>query len=324
MATLKDVADRAGVTVTTVSRMLNNRVQVSKKTRDRINKAFKELDYQPNELARSLSKNHSNFIGLIISSAKNYFFCKVIDCVEQYAASYGYKLLLCVSNHEPEKELEYFKMLRAHKVAGVIIGSHTQNLGENISFEAPIITFERMIATSIPSVGSDNYSGGVLVAKHLIAKGCKTPAFFTVSPAEGMFASMRYSGFLELCKSKGIDPIYYEAPQDRMISMKYEDAIEDMFQKHAGIDGVFASNDIAAAEILRYCFHNNISVPRELKVVGYDDIDLASFYTPALTTIRQPVEDICRFAVESIVHFKERNIPVSTLFPVQLIEREST
>lgn len=326
MSTLKDVAERAGVTVTTVSRMLNNRAQVSKKTREKINQAFKELDYQPNELARSLSKKTSSFIGLIISSAQNYFYCKVIDYVERYSAQYGYKLLLCVSNHEPEKELDYFNMLKAHKVAGVILGSHTQNLdlNERPSFEAPIITFDRMISTSIPAVGSDNYHGGVLAARHLLAKGCKRPAFFTVSPVEGFMANMRYNGFSEIWLQNGITPINYEAPQERMISMRYEDAIEDFFKKHPDVDSIFASNDIAAVEVLRFCLKHGISVPQQVKVIGYDDIELAGIYTPALTTIRQPVEDICRFTVESIVNYKEKSIPVSTIFPVQLIEREST
>ncbi len=325
MATLKDVAERAGVTVTTVSRMLNKKAQVSKKTREKINQAFKELDYQPNELARSLSKKTSSFIGLIISSAQNYFYCKVIDYVERYSTQYGYKLLLCVSNHEPEKEREYFNMLKAHKVAGVILGSHTQNLDlSDANFESPIITFDRMISTSIPAVGSDNYHGGVLAAKHLLAKGCKKPAFFTVSPVAGFMANMRYNGFSEIWLQHDIKPIYYEAPYERMISMRYEDAIEDFFKQHPDVDSIFTSNDIAAVEFLRFCLRNGISVPQQVKVIGYDDIELAGIYTPALTTIRQPVEDICRFSVESIVNYKEKSIPISTIFPVQLIEREST
>ena len=103
MATLKDVAQRAGVTVTTVSRMLNDRARVSEKTRLRIRTAMEELDYHPNELARSLAKKISHFIGLIVPSADNFFFSCVIASVERYASAGGYKLLLCVSNHEIQK-----------------------------------------------------------------------------------------------------------------------------------------------------------------------------------------------------------------------------
>jgi len=323
MATIKDVAERAGVTVTTVSRMLNNRVQVSQKTRDKINRAMEELDYQPNELARSLSKKNSQMIGLIVASASNFFFAKVINSVERYCASYGYKLLLCVSNHESRKEIEYFNMLKAHKVAGVILASHTQNLN-NFNMNAPIITFDRTLSPEIPSVCSDNYNGGVLAANHLIERGCEKPAYFMDTPVTGIYANLRYNGFAETFINHGIKPVLYLAPKECFISMRYEDSVEDFFAHHPEVDCIFASNDVIAAHILRYCAKNGIDVPKRLKIIGYDDIELARFCTPALTTIRQPVDDNCRFAVESIINYKEKSIPVNTIFPVQLIQREST
>jgi len=323
MATLKDVAERAGVTVTTISRMLNNRVQVSQKTRDKIIRAMEELDYQPNELARSLSKKNSQMIGLIVASASNYFFAKVINSVERYCSAYGYKLLLCVSNHESEKEIEYFNMLKAHKVTGVILASHTQNLNKYLNLNAPIITFDRTLSPEIPSVCSDNYHGGILAANHLIEKGCKSPAYFMDTPVNGIYANLRYDGFADTFKKHGIEPVLYLAPKECFISMKYEDSVIEFFKQYPDVDCIFTSNDIIAAHVLQYCAKNGIDVPGQIKVIGYDDIELARFCTPALTTIRQPVEDNCRFAVESIINYKEKSIPVNTVFPVQLIQRES-
>ena len=324
MATLKDVADRAGVTVTTVSRMLNNRVQISPKTREKINRAIKELDYQPNELARSLSKKSSQMIGLIIATANNYFFCKVINIIERYTAMYGYKLLLCISNHETGKEIEYFSMLKAHKVAGVILASHTQDLEQYLNFSAPIIAFDRTLSPQIPSVCSDNFNGGVLAANHLLEKHCQRPAYFRDMPKSGMNASFRYDGFAETFRKCGIEPVIYSAPAECFISMKYEESIKAFFSENPNIDAVFTSNDIIAVQILRYCAQHTITVPEQLKVIGYDNTDLSGFCYPALTTISQPIEDNCRFAVESIVNFKEKNIPISTVFPVKLVQREST
>ena len=160
MATLKDVAQRAGVTVTTVSRMLNDRPRVSEKTRLRIQNAMEELDYHPNELARSLAKKNSHFIGLIVPSADNFFFSCVIASVERYASASGYKLLLCVSNHEIQKEKEFFSMLLGNKVAGIILASHTQNLEEFADVDAPVITIDRTVSPRIPSACADNYYGG--------------------------------------------------------------------------------------------------------------------------------------------------------------------
>lgn len=324
MATLKDVAARAGVTVTTVSRMLNKRNKVSEATCLKIENAMKELGYQPNELAQSLAKKTSNFIGLIVPSANNYFFCEVVERVEHYITKYGYRLLLCTSNHEREKELEYFQMLKANKVAGVILASRTQNLRKHLNFDSPIISIDRKIASGLPSVSSDNYEGGVLAANLFIRKGCKCPAYFSGSPWLDMEANKRYSGFEATLKEEGIVPLTLEISEERFMSMKYGDIISSFLQKHPEVDSAFTSNDVIAAQIISYCAHNGIKVPEQLKVIGYDDIDLAGLYCPSITTIRQPIDAMCRFAVESVISYYEKTIPVNTVFPVQLIEREST
>lgn len=325
MATLKEVADKAGVTVTTVSRMLNKPEKVNPATIRRIRQAMRELDYQPNEIARSLSKKTSNFIGLIVPSARNAFFAKVIESMEHYAAASGYKLLLCVSNHERRKEIEYFGMLRANKVAGVIIASHTQDIAESVTLDAPIISIDRVISPSISAVCSDNYNGGRMAAELLVRKGCKHIAYFSGGVTlKGMNASQRQQGFEQELRAMGREPIIQTHLEDRFISMKYQDIIAAFWGAHPDIDGAFCSNDILAAELIRFACKKGIRVPEDLRVIGYDDIDLAELYLPSITTIRQAVEDICHYAVESIVHFGERPMPATTIFPVKLIEREST
>ena len=325
MATLKEVADKAGVTITTVSRMLNKPDKVHPSTIKRIQTAMRDLDYQPNEIARSLSKKTSNMIGLIVPSARNAFFANVIESMERYTTACGYKLLLCVSNHERKKEIEYFSMLRANKVAGVIIASHTQDIAESISFDAPIISIDRIISPRISAVCSDNFSGGRLAAELLIQKGCKHIAYFSGGVTlKGMSASLRLQGFEQTLLQHNITPIIQTHVEDRFISMKYQDIIAAFLAAHPDIDGAFCSNDILAAELIRYAVKNGIRVPEQLRVIGYDDIDIAELYTPSITTIRQSVDDISQFAVESIVHFNERPLPSQTIFPVQLIEREST
>ena len=325
MVTLKEVAERAGVTVTTVSRMLNKPEMVSAATVRRIRQAMRDLDYHPNELARSLSKKTSNFIGLIVPSARNAFFARVIERMERHITGNGYKMLLCVSNHERKKELEYFSMLKAHKVAGVIIASHTQDIAESVSFDAPILSIDRVISPQISAVCSDNLNGGKMAAELLIRKGCKRIAYFSGGVTlHGMNASLRQQGFEQALNEHGMEPIIQAHREDRFISMKYEDLITAFFESHGDIDGAVCSNDILAAEIIRFAALNGISVPGTLKVVGYDDIDLAALYMPSITTVHQPVNDISRFAVDSIIQFGKRPIPTLTIFPVHLVEREST
>ena len=325
MSTLKDVAEKAGVTVTTVSRMLNNRGYVSEKTKKKIRQAMKELNYQPNALARALSRKKSDFIGLIVPSANHMFFCKVVDYIEHYVSKHGYKLLLCNSNLEPKKEIEYFNMLSANKVAGVIVASRTQNIDKNIEIDAPVISIDRVISPAIPSICSDNYQGGVLAAEHLIAKGCKKLVHISGSSNLNMDANKRFFGFKEVCERKGIPYIVVDATEEQFLSMHYEDIINMILEKHPDIDGIFTSNDIIAAQVIGICKKRNIEVPRQIKIVGYDDIDLCTLVSPAITTIHQSVKEICQYAVECIIYRADnKTIPSNVTFPVTLIERETT
>jgi LacI family sucrose operon transcriptional repressor len=304
--------------------MLNDRVRVSQKTREKIYAAMEEINYHPNEIARALSKQRNNMIGLIVPSATNYFFCKVIHSVEKYASQYGYKLLLCISNHEQKKELEYLSMLKANKVEGIILASHTQSLETHLKFDVPIISFERLLPEKIPSVCSDNYHGGELAALHLLEKGCKRPAYFSDFIVQGMSANLRYNGFADTLRKNGIEAVIYATPEERFMQMEYGDCIEDFFRRNPGVDGVFTSNDVLAVQIVRYCGKKNIAVPGRIKIIGYDGIDLAGFCTPALTTIRQPIDDNCRFAVEYLATFPANTVSGNTVFPVELVQGEST
>lgn len=326
MSTLKDVAEKSGVSVTTVSRMLNNRGYISEKTKKKIRQAMKELNYQPNEIARSLSKKSSNLIGLIVPSASNMFFCKVIDSVEHCVAKHGYKLLLCNSNHEAKKEIEYFDMLSANKAAGVILASRTQDIDKYIAFDAPVISIDRIISSRIPSICSDNYQGGVLAAEHLISKGCKKLAHISGSTNLNMDANKRMFGFKEVCEKHGIPYVVVDAGEEQFLTMKYEEIIHSLLDSHPDINGIFTSNDIIAAQVIKICNKRGIKIPSQMKIVGYDDIDLCTLCTPSITSIHQSIDDICYSAVESIISYNTRNraIPTMTTFPVRLIERETT
>jgi len=325
MANIKDVAKLSGFTVTTVSRMLNNRGYVSESARQKIKKAMLELDYHPNEIARSLSAKKSKMIGLIVPSASNPYFCMIIDAVERYASKAGYKLLLCNSNREIEKEIEYFRMLNANKVAGVIVASRTQDLDKSIRNEALIISIDRVISPRIPSICSDNFQGGVLAAEHLIAKGCKMLAHISGSSNLNMDANKRYDGFREVCEQHHLPYIVLDAEEEQFYAMNYADIVAFLLDHYPEVDGIFTSNDVLAAQVVQLCAQRGIRIPEQMKVVGYDDIDMCKLYTPPITTIHQSVDDICRYAVESIVRSeKDAALPNSIVFGVSLVERGTT
>ena len=325
MATLKDVAAKAGVTVTTVSRMINNRGYVSEATRANIKAVMKELHYQPNEVARALSLQRSNLIGLIVPSSSNMFFCKIIDGIEKYVAQKGYKLLLCNSNHEMEKEIEYFEMLNANQVAGVIVTSRTQDLENKIFIDAPVVTFDRIISEKIPAICVDNFQGGILATTHLIEQGARDLAYISGSSDLDMDGNKRYHGFKSVCEMQGIPHVVVDANEEQFQEMNYYQVVRQFLDEFPSVTGVFTSNDIIAAEVIRLCNRRGIKVPQKLKVVGYDDIELCNFTTPQITTIRQPYDDICKLTVEYLIEMiEDEKTPESKVLPVSLIQRGST
>ena len=165
MATLKDVAAGAGVTVTTVSRVLNNRGYISEETRDKVYAVMKELNYQPNEIARSLSKQKSNCIGVIVPHIEHPYFARLVSNIESAAANQKYKIMLCNSHAKFQKEIDYLEMFQSHRVAGIIICSSSIDIGKFVSLNIPVVSIERPVDLGISSVECDNYQGGVQIGR---------------------------------------------------------------------------------------------------------------------------------------------------------------
>lgn len=324
MATLKDVAERAGVTVTTVSRMLNGRVNVSEATRARITAAMEEIGYYPNEMARSLTRKNSSFIGLIVPSARNYFFAEFIQHIEAAAEQKGCRLLLCVSNQDRKKEQEYYQMLLSNKVTGVIMANYSQNAP--MRGAAPMVVFEQPVCPDIPCALTDDWMGGHLAGKHLIEKGCRHLLYLSGNAEKNAISNRRFEGFAAACDEADMKrPLLIEASWEEFVSMRYDFSVSRLFREHPEADGIFTSNDIMAACVVQYCHKNNIRIPEEKKIVGYDDTSFASLCAMPLTTVHQPIEELAQYAVESTI--RQANgctVPTTTVFPVQLVERETT
>ena len=324
MATLKDVAQLAGVTVTTVSRMLNGRANVSEKTQWKIRQAMEALDYYPNEMARSLKTVASNFIGLIVPSAQQFFFAGVVEHIERICFQRGYKLLLCVTNLDEAKERECYSMLMSNKVAGVIQCNQTPRVEEYIQPDAHVVIMERVSSKSIPSVVADNYNGGRIAAEHLIEKGCRHLMFIDAPLELEADGNRRGRGFKDAADRQGIECIREEIPIQKYRYGDVDDSVREFFERHPETDGITSSETIAAAAV-RYCLRNGKRVPEDVKVVGYDDTLFASSCEIPLTVIHQPVEEMCAYAVDAIIRQAAGEIiPVRTVLPVKLVERSST
>jgi LacI family sucrose operon transcriptional repressor len=324
VATIKDVAREAGLTVTTVSRVLNNRGYISEATRKKVHEVMAELDYQPNEIARSLYRQRSKMIGLIVPTVSHPFFAELSSSIEQYAYADGYKIVLCNSHLDQEKEREYVDMLKRHKVDGIIMGSHTLRVDEYENLNMPIVTIDRQISASIPSLSSDNYEGGRIAAKLLLAKGCRKVAYICGSLKLELLANRRHDAFVREMTKAGVPHVVVQTNIDVFDTTQYEALVNGLFTEHPETDGVFAS-DLKAARVIQACVRLGKRVPEEIRIVGYDDVKLASLLVPPLTTIRQPIDEMARQLVQLILRQTAgESVPMKTVLPVTLVERLST
>lgn len=325
MATIKDVAREAGLTVGTVSRVLNNRGYISDATRQKVYQVMKELNYQPNEVARSLSKSKTNTIGVIVPHIVHPYFAKLISNLEKAASDRNYKILLCNSREERERELEYLEMLKSNRVAGLVLCSATVKTESLTDLDIPVITIERNVGMGTASVECDNYQGGVLAARHLISCGCRYIINFSGVEQTEMPADSREEGFLDMCSQYGVTGIASKSRENEYYEMEYHEYIEKIILENPKADGVFASSDLIAAQALQVCAKLGIRVPEQMKVVGFDDVNVASLTTPPITTIHQPVKEMAETAIELIIKSnKGEMIPTRTLLPVSLVKRGTT
>lgn len=325
MVTLKDVAEEVGLTVTTVSRVLNNRGYIKKETKQKVYDAMKKLNYQPNEVARSLSKKVTNTIGVIVPHISHPYFAELISSIESAAYQKNRKILLFNSKERDEKEMEYLDICLGNRVAGVILCSGTVAETELAGIGVPIVTIERFLETADAAVECDNKLGGKLAAEHLIQKGCKCLLHFSGVRGTRMPADDREKGFIEEAKKHHVEYQVVSTDSVQYNSLEYHDIIEQSLKKYPKTDGIFASSDLIAAQILQVCSKRNIQIPKQMKVVGFDDVNIAALTTPRITTIHQPLQEIAEAAVELLLNIgQNQEMDVKKVFPVSLIQRETT
>ena len=325
MANIKDVAERAGVTVTTVSRVLNNRGYISEKTRNKVQVAIEELNYQPNEIARALLKRKSNIIGLILPDVAHPFFSNLSKYIEYFAYENGYKILLCNSYQDSKKEKEYIEMLKRNQVDGIIMGSHTLEISEYLDLKFPIVAFDRFLSEDIPYITSDNYSGGAIATQLLIDKGCKKLAHISGPLILNTPANKRCESFIDVSTKNNMPYVIVETELNSFNIEAYENIIYSLLEEHPDVDGIFASSDFIAACIVHVSSSLNKKIPEDLKIVGYDDTLIAPLIVPALTTIKQPIEKIGKLAIETIINqINGIEVEKENILPIELILRKTT
>jgi LacI family fructose operon transcriptional repressor len=297
MPSIKDVAQKAGVSTATVSRVLANNAPVRSETRERVMQAVAELDYRPNLIARSLRAQKSVKIGLVVSDIRNPFFTAIGRAVEDAAYEQGYSVLMCNTDENPEKEKMYLNILHDEGVAGVIFSpTHKFSIStQNLQSGIPIVIIDRTVKTDkADMVLLDNVGAAHELVSHLIENGyCKIAGLFGNASSTG---KDRQRGFQNALKEHDLKPAAVHFVEPR-IKHGYKMTMELLAQADRP-DAIFTSNSLLTAGAFQAIRDCGLTVPNEIAIVGFDETTWGALVDPPITLIAQPTEEIGRTATE--------------------------
>lgn len=320
---LEDVAKRANVSKTTVSRVLNNRGYLSQKTIDKVHKAMEELNYQPNVVARQLFQKKTNIVGLLFPTVANPFFSELVEALEKKLYDIGYKVLIGNSMDNKQKESDYLNQLLSEQVDGLIVGTHNQGIQEYKYQNLPIVAIDRVMNEDIPVIESDNYHGGQLATELLIAQGAKNIIHTNGPIGLQTPAHRRRLAYEDTMRAHHLIPQTVTLDFSTSYAKKKQ-IFSQMFEDNPKVDAVFASNDIDASLILQVAKEKRINVPSDLLVVGYDGTLMIRSILPDLTTIIQPINDIAEMAVAILMkRINKEETKKEYILPVMLWQGET-
>ncbi|WP_448375037.1 LacI family DNA-binding transcriptional regulator [Fervidobacterium sp.] len=332
MATIKDVAKRAGVSISTVSYVLNNTGKVSEETRQRVLKAVEELNYVPNSFAKGLKRQQYDLIALIVHEIKGPFYDSLVRGIQDVLHSFGYNLLIYCTLENRRQDVD--KFLNTGIIGGMIVMTPYVKNDEILKWskELKIITLDRTLKerenTAIKSVRINNEKGTYELVKYLYDLGHRRIAFMK-GPKDSLDARERYRGFTR-------------AMNELKLEVREEDILEGNFTEDSGYivmkeylekkkrrampTALLCANDEMAIGAMQAIKEKGLSIPTDISIAGFDDIELSSYVTPALTTVRRPMYQLGSLAAHmllSLVQSKEDYVS-NVVLDVNIVIREST
>lgn len=307
MATIKDVALQAGVSVTTVSHVVNDTRHVSAKVRERVELAIRELGYVPNAMARSLKSNTTSTLGMLIPNSSNPYFAEIVRIVEDRCFGAGYTLVLCNTDDEPRRQSVYLQVLAERRIDGLIVVSTGADEDDSLATQLrglriPTVLVDREIADpACDLVETAHMQGGLLAVRHLLSLGHKRIACIG-GPLGVTSSEQRIEGWRMALAETGSPP-----NADALLwrggftSQGGYEAMHAILRTEQKPSAVFMCNDLMAIGALRAAHESGVRVPDELSIVGFDDIELSAYTSPPLTTVAQPKERIGALAVDMLL-----------------------
>lgn len=328
MTRIKDVAAKAGVSVATVSRVINHNPNVKTYLRERVLCAIEEIGYQPSGIARSMRNQSLAVVGLIISDIQNPFFTSLVRAVEDTALANGYTVLLCNSDEDPKKEQLYIEVMARERVAGIIIIPAQSECCPSLkNLKIPIVVVDRKLQ-KFPgdSVLLDNVYGSKQATEHLIKLGHKRIGLVS-APTNISVGADRLLGYQKALREHGIDA---DGSLVRVGNFKESggyQAAKELLELDHRPTAIFSVNNLMTQGALRAVYEKKLKIPDDISFIGFDDMPWLTLITPPITAVRQPVYKMGAEAAMLLFDRLNNGIdksPVRITFKPELIVRSST
>ncbi len=301
MAGINDVAKKAGVAKSTVSLVCNNSGYVSTKTRNKVEKAMKELNYIPNQIAKNLSQNRSNIIGIVMPDIMHPFFSTFIKYAEKNLHDYGYMTMVCSTISKESIEQEYLNMLNRKVMDGIIVGTHTLDVERYKEVKYPIVSIDRYISQNIPLITSNHIQSAQLTSDVIISNGCKNVVQFTGS-GKVMLAANDYALYCkEILEQNNININFINVGFNTFDLDGYKRAAKLLFEQFDNVDAVIGV-DMVILSVMKLAIEKGYKIPKDLKLVAHDGTYVTQMGAYNISSIVQPIDEIAKNAVKTIIN----------------------
>ncbi|MFC7777578.1 HTH-type transcriptional repressor PurR [Pantoea sp. GCM10028869] len=330
MATIKDVAKRAGVSTTTVSHVINKTRFVAEETRNAVWEAIKELHYSPSAVARSLKVNHTKTLGLLATSSEAPYFAEIIEAVENRCFERGYTLILGNAHNDLQKQRAYLSMMAQKRVDGLLVmcseypDNLLQMLEENRNIPMVVMDWGASRGDFTDTVQDNAFQGGYLAGRYLIERGHRDIGAIP-GQMERNTGGGRHAGFLQAMNEAGITVRPEWVVQGDFEPESGYLAMQQILNQKQRPTAVFCGGDIMAMGAICAADEMGLRVPQDISVIGYDNVRNARYFTPALTTVHQPKAELGEKALEMLLDriTSKREDPQTIEVQPTLIERRS-
>jgi LacI family transcriptional regulator len=336
-ATIKEVASVAGVSTQTVSRVINERPDVSPETRKKVQEVIKNLSYQPSALARSLISQRSFTLGVVTAGLRHYGPSRTLSGITSAAEEMGYSVLLKeLPRYDTEDISPIFQAFLSRHVDGIIWA--VPEVGENRKWvhnppsdvDVPLVYLTMEPQENLSVVSVDNYQGGRMAMSHLLEQGYCRIGHIS-GPLDWWEARQRMAAWRDTLTEAGLDASDDHYVEGNWSSASGALAIEKLFYQYPDMDSVFVANDQMALSVMQFFGEKKIHIPQEIGVVGFDNIAESAFFSPALTTVQQDQHNVAKLAVEEVIKIIESGwqgldpiVPKPIILPPTLVVRQSS